>query len=134
MQNHSIETNSKAREVNQTFEEQYENVALNCFRYLDFKSLDEVDRLSIYEYSLLMKAVQLKEVDKAYYIHLQAFKNFQATATKKVGKKQKPIFSNFTKFFDYEKSVNKVLGREEDNAVSRLKEFMYKKKEGGGSG
>lgn len=131
----SIDRASTDREVEYNFDDIYDRVAINCFRYLGFTSFDEVDRLSIREYDLLMKAIQLKEVDKAYYIHLQAFKNFQATAMKKVGKKQRPVFSTFDKFFDYEKAINKVLGKKEDTQVSRLREFMNKKKkEGDGNG
>ena len=118
----------------------YETVALNCFRYLDFKSFDEVDRLTVHEYRLLMKAVELKAVDEAYIVHLQAFKNFEVRAMRKVGKnKQKPVFDRFEKFFDYKKHVKKALGIEhkiEDPKLSGYREFLIskRKKEGEGNG
>ena len=79
---------------------------MNCFRYLDYKSFEEVDRLTIPEYELLMEAVKLKQVDMDYRNHLQAFLNFSVKARKKTGKnKSKPVFTKFSKFFDYEKAI-----------------------------
>lgn len=87
----------------------YRDIALNCFRYLDFKSFAEVDRLTIPEYTLLMEAVRLKHVDMDYRNHLQAFLNFSVKAEKKTGKnKSKPVYSRFKKFYDYEKELEKV--------------------------
>ena len=81
-------------------------MALNCFRYLDYKSFAEVDRLTIPEYELLMEAVRLKQVDMDYRNHLQAYLNFVVKAEKKAGKgKSKPVFSSFKKFFDYKKKL-----------------------------
>lgn len=82
---------------------------MNCFRYLDFKSFDEVDRLTLPEYELLMEAVRLKQVDMDYRNHLQAFLNFAVRAEKKSGKnKSKPVYGKFKKFYDYEKELEKV--------------------------
>ena len=98
------------------FEDTYKEVALNCFRYLNFKSFDEVDKLTIPEYNLLMEAVQLKEVDKDYRNHLQAFLNFAVKAEKKVGKgRTKPVYQRFRKFFDYEKEVDRIKNRKQKN-------------------
>lgn len=84
-------------------------MALNCFRYLGFKSLAEVDRLTIPEYELLMEAYQLKCVDEERQTHWQAFLNFAVQAKRKVGKrKEKLVYSRFDKFFDYEKEINRV--------------------------
>lgn len=84
-------------------------MALNCFRYLDFKSFSEVDRLTIPEYEMLMEAVSLKEVDLDYRNHLQAFLNFAVKAEKKVGKhRSKPVYDKFKKFFDYEKAIKEI--------------------------
>lgn len=82
---------------------------MSCFRYLDFKSFDEVDRLTIPEYELLMQAVRLKEVDKDYRTHQQAFLNYAVKAQKKAGKsKTKPVYSRFKKFYNYEEEIKKV--------------------------
>lgn len=56
-----------------------------------------------------MKAYKLNNLDRQLEIHEQAFLNFAVTATKKVGKhKEKPIYTRFTDFFDYEKEINKM--------------------------
>lgn len=85
---------------------------MNCFRYLDFKSFAEVDRLTIPEYLLLMEAVRLKQVDMDYRNHLQAFLNFAVQATKKSGKnKSRPVYANFKRFYNYEKEISKVTSK-----------------------
>ena len=119
----------------------YKMIALNCFRYLNFRSLDEVDQLTIPEYNLLMRAVELKAVDDAYLIHLQAFKIFEVQATKKSGKRRRPVYDRFSKFFDYDRAVREVLHptakieNETNKGLSRLRDFLIKKKkEGEGNG
>jgi hypothetical protein len=90
----------------------YREAALNCFRFLDFRSFEQVDRLTIPEYELLMEAVRLKQVDKDYRNHLQAFLNFAVKAEKKTGKnKSKPVYSKFKRFYDYESEVKKVTSK-----------------------
>ena len=79
-----------------------------------------------------MKAVELKELDLNYQIHLLAFNNFKVKAKKKAGKnKTRPVFDTFKKFFDYEYELNKVLGKKEDK-FSKVKEFMRKRGEKNG--
>ncbi|MFQ7484402.1 MAG: hypothetical protein ACLTVG_13215 [Coprococcus sp.] len=54
----------------------------------------------------------MKEVDKDYRNHLQAFLNFAVRAEKKIGKgKTRPVYQRFRKFYDYEKEVDKVKNR-----------------------
>lgn len=91
----------------------YREAALNCFRYLDFKSFAEVDRLTIPEYLLLMEAVRLKQIDMDYRNHLQAWLTFSAQATKKKGK---PVYSKFKKFYDYEKHLKEATNKESKKA------------------
>ena len=87
-------------------DEWYRETAINCFRYLDFKSFEQVDKLTLPEYDCLMEAQRLKEVDRDYRNHLQAFLNFAAQAKKKAGKyKEKPVYSTFKKFFNYEEAI-----------------------------
>lgn len=107
----------------------YKEVALNCFRYLDFKSFEEVDRLTIPEYNLLMEAVELKMVDMDYRNHLQAFLNFAVKAEKKSGKKRRPVYTKFKQFFNYEKELEKVTKKSnEKSRFSGIGKFL--KKEG----
>lgn len=55
-----------------------------------------------------MEAVCLKQVDMDYRNHLQAFLNFAVKAEKKNGKKSKPVYSKFKKFYDYESEIKKA--------------------------
>ena len=81
---------------------------MNCFRYLDFKSFEEVDRLTIPEYNLLMEAARLKQIDLDYRNHLQAWLNFVVQAKKKAGKyKQKPVYKKFNQFYNYKEALEK---------------------------
>ena len=95
---------------------------------MDFKSFEEVDRLTIPEYTLLMEAVRLKQIDKDYRNHLQAFLNYAVKAEKKSGKnKSKPVFTKFKQFYDYEKELKKVKGKEEAKArFSGIGELLKK--------
>lgn len=104
-------------------------MALNCFRYLGFKSLAEVDRLTIPEYELLMESYQLKCVDEERQTHWQAFLNFAVQAKRKVGKrKEKPVYSRFDKFFDYEKELKKIKnkGKEKSQRFSGIGNLLRK--------
>ena len=72
------------------------------------------------EYLLLMKAYNLKRVDKEYDYHLQAWLSQQVQATEQRGKKSVLVYKNFKDFFDYEERVNKIL-KPEPKKVKRTK-------------
>lgn len=56
-----------------------------------------------------MQAVRLKEVDKDYRNHLQAFLNYAVRAQRRTGKyKTSPVFSQFKKFYDYDNEIKKA--------------------------
>lgn len=63
-----------------------------------------------------MEAVKLKQVDNDYRNHLQAFLNFAVKAEKKSGRKSKPIFTNFKKFYDYDKEIKKAKSEKKENS------------------
>lgn len=75
-----------------------------------------------------MKAVRLKHIDEDYRNHLQAYLNFNVQAEKKVGKKSKPVFNTFKKFYDYEKELQKVEDEEKkskkESRFSDLSKFL----------
>ena len=97
---------------------------MNCFRFLDFKSFAEVDRLTIPEYQLLMEAARLKQVDMDYRNHLQAFLNLSVKAEKKTGKnKSTPVYRKFAKFFDYEKAIRNARSSGKEQEKSRFSGF-----------
>ena len=68
-----------------------------------------MDDLLLSEYQLRMKAYQLSRVDREYELHLQAWLNQQARATKSKGKKTVSVFSTFNDFFNYEERVNEIV-------------------------
>lgn len=68
--------------------------------------MEQVDRLEISEYDLLMKAYSLRQVDEEYRTHEQAFLTVAAKATK--GKRGTPVYKRFKDFFDYEEAIRKV--------------------------
>lgn len=93
---------------------------MNCFRYFGFRSLDEVDRLTIKEYSMLCEAEKYKQVDKQKDIAMGAWLSFVATAKKKVGKDRlKPVYPTFESFFDYAKELKKLKG---ETTINDLKQ------------
>ena len=78
-----------------------------------------MDRLTIPEYKILMKAERYRQVDRDYYDHRLAYLIFAATATKSSGKySKKPVYSNFRKFFDYDKEIKKL---EKESGDSRFR-------------
>ena len=87
-----------------------------------------MDRLTIPVYNIMMKAVQLKQVDKDYRNHLQAFLNFAVKAEKKTGKnRSKPVYGRFEKFYNYKAELEKVMQRyKEKGRFAGLSDFFKK--------
>lgn len=86
-----------------------------------------MDRLTIPEYNLLMKAHELKEIDEDYRCHLNAFLNFAVKAEKKSGKnKSKPVYRKFKQFYDYEAEQRRVLKKEQKSRFSGIGKFLKK--------
>ena len=74
-----------------------------------------------------MQAVKLKEVDRDYRNHLQAFLNMSVQAQKKNGKnKSIPVFKKFKQFYDYEKAVKKAQKIKEEKETGLLADFSKK--------
>lgn len=92
--------------------------------------MEEVDRLTLPEYQLLMKSTSLKMVDMDYRAHQQAFLNFAVQSKKKVGKnKEKPVYSDFKKFYDYEAELARVDEKDQKpDRFAALKEHMRKER------
>ena len=74
-----------------------------------------------------MKSKELEMVDEEYRIHLQAYLNMSAQAKKRVGKKVKPVYTKFTKFYDYQKSLDRVMGVKRKSKFDELAKFINKK-------
>lgn len=66
-----------------------------------------------------MEAARLKQVEKDYRNHLQAWLNRAVKAEKKAGKgKTKPVYTKFKQFYDYEKHLGKA--KDNENKKSRF--------------
>ena len=98
----------------------YDEAALFLFPYCGFTSFEQVDQVTIPEYRTLVKAARLREVDKDYRNHLQAFLNLRAKDKKKTGKKYTYIYPTFEKFYDYEKEEKKAIGVKKPTVAQSL--------------
>lgn len=101
----------------------YTEIATNCIRHLDL-TIEQIDRLTIPEYELLMKATQLKEVDRSRDRHLLAWLTVSAGATKKDGR---PVYKKFSDFFDYESELRKL--KPKPDRFSRLSKHLKEKEQ-----
>lgn len=63
--------------------------------------------MTLSEFALKMEAYNLREVDHIEKIHAQAFLNQSVQATTG-GKKPKPVYDKFSKFYDTQKEIDKV--------------------------
>lgn len=100
-----------------------------CFRFFGFTSFKDVDDLTIRQYGIMLDALRLKNVDQDYRNHLQAFLNFSVQGVKKVGKREKPVYSTFTKFYDYKKELREAEGKtaEKPGRFSGLSRYLKEK-------
>ena len=79
------------------------------------------------EYKLLMKAVRLKQIDKEYELHLQAYLNLLVKAEKKAGKgKSRPVYRKFKQFYDYEKRLAEIESKENKSQFSGIGKLLKK--------
>ena len=84
-------------------------MAVNCFRYFGFTSFEQVDRLTIAQYEVMMEALELRMLDSDFHEHRQAFLNYAVQAEKKVGKgKSRPVYKRFVQFFDFDTELKKL--------------------------
>jgi hypothetical protein len=103
-----------------SFEEQYRETAINCFRYFHFTSFEQVDRMTIAQYEIMLEALEYQMIDDEYRAHRQAFLNFAVQAEKKSGKKTVPVYRRFRQFFDYEKELKKMRERKKKKRDPRF--------------
>lgn len=94
---------------------------MNCFRFFGFKTLDEVDLLTVKEYEMLCEAEKYRQIDRQRDIALGAWLSFVATAKKKVGKSLKPVYPTFESFFDYSKQLKRINGEAVNDLKQRYK-------------
>lgn len=93
------------------------------------KSFDEVDDLLIAEYALLMKAENMKKLDRERDLHKLAYLNLSVQSMDRGGKKS--AYPTFERFFDYEKLYTEMFEPEKvikkDNKLSTMIALANKK-------
>lgn len=82
------------------------------------------------QYRIMLDALKLRNVDQAYWKHLQAYLNYAVQATKQHGKHVKPVYSTFDKFFDYEGEIRRAKGEpsKKESRFADLSHFLANKK------
>ena len=104
-------------------------MALTAFRRFGFTSMEQVDRLELPEYRLMIKADNLRTVDREYELHAQAFLNMAVRARR--GKRQTPVYKTFKKFFDYDALLKKVKDKKKTNdMIHNVSRILKERKKG----
>lgn len=81
--------------------------------------------MTVAQYKILSEAARLREVDKDYRDHLQAFLNFRVQSRKRAGKnKERPVYSTFKKFYDYEKEVAHIRAKQIPDRFAKVKKII----------
>ena len=108
-----------------TYTDTYTEVATNCIRFLDL-SIEEIDRLTVPEYYLLMNAQELREIDKTGERHQVAWLTVSAGATRKDGR---PVYKKFKDFFDYEAEIRKAKNHRQKKVPDKFSNLSKHMKE-----
>jgi hypothetical protein len=96
-------------------------------RYCEIFDPVRLGRITLKQYTLMMKAVRLRLLDKERDIHAQAWLNVQAKATKQRGKKIVPYFNSFDEFFKPQGDAGYTPERRQKaEKQNQLKELMLK--------
>lgn len=114
-----------------SFDDVYHDIAVTCFRYFGFTTFDQVDQLTVRQFRIMIDALKLKNVDTDFHQHWQAYLNFAAHATKQSGKTAKPVYAKFADFYDYERELNKAMGKAspKNQRFAGLAKYLREKKE-----
>lgn len=94
---------------------------MNCLRFLDFTDFKEIDRLTIPEYQLRMKAFRLNQVDELHKIHQLAWAINMAKQRKKNGR---PVYRRFEQFFNFKKAEKIAKGGFVQSSIDKFKSFI----------
>lgn len=89
--------------------------------------------LDMKEYRLLCRAQELKNIDRQFWVHLQAYAGNKATLRDRKGRL---VYGKFDKLFDYEEALSRKNGKKQRKPSSpRLDAYMQymKMKKGGKS-
>lgn len=112
-------------------------MAVNCFRFFGMTDWNQIDQLTLKQYRIMMRALELKQVDEEFKAHRQAYLNQVVKAEKQIGKSSRAVYDSFDKFFDYEARLQSVINpkapqkiQKSQSIAERLAELKKKRKEG----
>lgn len=111
----------------------YEEAALFAFRKLGFTSFDQVDRMTLPEYLMHLKAQSYVAVDQDMERHALAYLILCAKGTIGSGKNVRMKYPTFKKFYNYENELKK-LEKKPESKFKNWREFRKRKEEADGNG
>ena len=114
-----------AEETAGEYRDTYRTVSSNCIRYFGY-TFEQIDRLTLPEYEMLIEAYELAEVDRANERHQIAWLGVSAGATRKDGK---PVYKKYKDFFDYDAELKKMTKKPDTNKFSRLSKHLKEKEQ-----
>lgn len=94
----------------------YFDALVSVLRFYPNMTIKDAERTTLADFEVMLKAHQLRFVDKQLELHLSAWLNQQIKGTTRDGK---PIYSNFQKFFNYEKLIREA-GFENNTMQNRV--------------
>jgi len=96
-------------------------------RYCNIYDPVKLGRMTLRHYFLTIKAVRLRLLDKERDLHVGAWLNVQAKATKQRGKKTIPYFRTFDEFFTHpDQKPAKKMNKQDEQKYDALKEMLLK--------
>ena len=115
----------------------YDDVAFFCFKNLNFTTFEQVDRVTLAEYKLMLKTNLGREEEVEYDRHWRAFLQMAVQSTVGKGKSQRMRYSKFEKFYNRKKAkkeLDKILNpkseskTEEESRVEKIIEYKKRKR------
>ena len=124
LQNDVQEADSRGRKV----EDLYTEVAKDLIRIYGY-TFEQIDKVTLPEYELLMETAALMSIDKADELHQQAWLTVAAGATRKDGKM---VYTKYPKFFDKEQEIETLQEKQKKrpDKFGRLKKHLKDKDNG----
>lgn len=80
--------------------------------------------MTLEEYAFRMRAYSFSRLQKLHDIHLQAWVNHAVKGTKRVGKREEPIYKKFSEFFDYDKEIKRITGEVSESGLTPQQQRM----------
>lgn len=100
-------------------------------RYLGY-TVEEFEKLDIPDFTALMEAIEYREDDKSFWLHLLAWQTMRAGTKKKSGKGYKLVYPKFKSFYDVEAAENERKNKKgkKKSRFGGLSDYLRKRKEG----